>query len=228
MDCDNTGTIDRRKFLMYLDQLKDHHSENSHDQNQSMRTHEALKTIGDQAPPEDSHESISASSDHEQLESSTDSSEEEKDDGEDEVSSARSDELVGGTGEEDEVEQQRQQPEDQGHKEEENEGEDESEEEEQKEEKEEEEDNSVHSVEKSGDGMEQHPQSNLFSLIDRNSDGRLTITEFIQALRVQPAVSKVTLSSLSSFVTLRTVGSVSPSHHQTRRRLTRPMCASIQ
>jgi hypothetical protein len=75
---------------------------------------------------------------------------------------------------------------------------------------------------------ETHPQSNLFSLIDRNSDGRLTLTEFIQALRTQPAVSKVTLSSLSSFVTLRTAGSVSPSHHQTRRRLTRPMCASIQ
>ena len=43
---------------------------------------------------------------------------------------------------------------------------------------------------------EMHPQSNLFSLIDRNSDGKLTLTEFIQALRTQPSVSKVSFNYL--------------------------------
>jgi hypothetical protein len=39
--------------------------------------------------------------------------------------------------------------------------------------------------------LDSHPQSNLFSLIDRDSNGKLTSIEFIQALRTQPAVLKV-------------------------------------
>jgi len=36
-----------------------------------------------------------------------------------------------------------------------------------------------------------HPKAYLFSLIDRNCDGRLTLTEFVQALRTHPEVSRV-------------------------------------
>jgi hypothetical protein len=49
----------------------------------------------------------------------------------------------------------------------------------------------VHSKGRDSPELQSHPQASLFRLIDRNSDGTLTLMEFIQALRTQPEVSKV-------------------------------------
>jgi Ca2+-binding EF-hand superfamily protein len=176
MDEDNSGVIDRRKFLMYLDRREKFHdleivesadkpsneaaetSSNSSVSDDESENPVNLLTKANQVETESDSESDKGDvkSQENANESESESESESEDDGQDN--------SVGGT------------VSDQG--------------------AESEQEKSDHGDEQETE-MQSHPQSNLFSMIDRNSDGKLTLIEFIQALRTQPAVSKVQTNEIS-------------------------------
>jgi hypothetical protein len=155
MDEDNSGIIDQRKFLSYLDRRE----ELSPGPAREESAIEAIKDFSDlSVNKDDGGSALTLSKSTNQEESAESDSESDKDVGrgqddqsESEEEDTNSERTVSDNGTESKNDKSGSRP-----------------------------------VE-----TEAHPQANLFAMIDRNSDGKLTLIEFIQALRTQPAVSKV-------------------------------------